>query len=85
MANRFKPNIYGYRAIMNSGEIQGVCLASASAMKNHADSMGSGRYSCDVRPGRVRCHAIVGTTDIVSRRSNAKHNTLRKSIDAGRL
>lgn len=85
MANKFEPNLAGYISIMNSLGIQARCLSSASAMRDKADSIGSGRYRCDVRPGKKRCHAIVGTTDIVSRRSNAKHNTLRKSIDAGRL
>ena len=69
---------------MNSRAIQDELLRRARAIKAHADSMGSGCYEADVQPGKNRAHAMVKTTDVVSMASNAKHNTLLKSLDAGR-
>lgn len=74
----------GARAILNSPEVQAELLQRAEAIKRHADSIGSGRYAADVQPGINRAHAMVKTTDTLSIRSNAKHNTLVKSLDAGR-
>lgn len=74
----------GARAILNSPEVQSELLGRAEAIKERADSMGSGEYAADVQPGRNRAHAMVKTTDAKSVRSNAKHNTLLKSLDAGR-
>lgn len=69
---------------MNSPEVQDALLERANAVKARADSMGSGTYAADVRPGKNRAHAMVKTTDAKSRASNAKHNSLLKSLDAGR-
>lgn len=74
----------GARALMNSQEMQDDLLERANRIKDRADSVGSGRYKADVQPGKTRAHARVKTTDIVSMASNRKHNTLLKSIDAGR-
>lgn len=81
----FKPNRAAFRQIMKSGPIRALLAQSASLMKASADSMGSGVYAADVRDGAVSAHGMVKTTDIISRRSNAKHNSLLKSIDAGRV
>lgn len=83
MANIYKPKPGALKQLMNSGEMQGMITRSANQMKTSADSMGSGRYSVKTGMGKVSFHAIVGTTDIVSRRSNAKHNSLLKSISSG--
>ena len=77
-------NHAGARAIMNSGVVQGELLNRASRICGTANSIGSGRFVADVQPGKNRAHAMVKTTDAKSRRSNAKHNTLLKSLDAGR-
>lgn len=69
---------------MNSPEVQDALLERANAIKARADSMGSGTYEADVRPGKNRAHAMVKTVDAKSRASNAKHNSLLKSLDAGR-
>lgn len=74
----------GAREIMNSQEMQQDLLERAQRIKSRADSVGSGRYEADVRPGKTRAHAMVKTTDVVSMASNKKHNTLLKSMDAGR-
>ena len=77
-------NHAGSAEILNSPEVQGELLRRAQAIKARADGMGSGTYEADVQPGRTRAHAMVKTTDALSARSNAKHNPLLKSLDAGR-
>lgn len=74
----------GARALLNSNEVMGDLLSRAERMRDRAQSMGSGAYEADVRPGRNRAHAMVKTTDARSMASNAKHNSLLKSLDAGR-
>lgn len=74
----------GARQILNSQEIQDDLLERANRIKSKADSIGSGKYVADVRPGKNRAHAMVKTTDARSMASNRKHNTLLKSVDAGR-
>lgn len=74
----------GARALMRSPEVQADLLARAERMRDKADSMGSGRYAADVIAGKNRAHARIKTTDDLSKASNLKHNSLLKSIDAGR-
>ncbi|MBX9035034.1 hypothetical protein [Gordonibacter massiliensis (ex Traore et al. 2017)] len=80
----------GSRELLNSVEVQVDLLDRAQAIKKRAESVGSGEYDADVRAGANRAHAMVKTPPGKSRRaalaraSNAKHNTLLKSIDAGR-
>lgn len=77
-------NSAGARQLLNSEEIQWDLYDRAQRIRAKADSVGSGKYKADVRPGKNRAHAMVKTTDIVSMASNRKHNTLVKSLDAGR-
>lgn len=85
MANvKVKINSSGARQLLNSTPVQGELLKRAEKIKARADGIGSGKYSADVQPGKNRAHAMVKTTDIISKRSNAKHNTLLKSMDAGK-
>lgn len=77
-------NLSGCRALMRSPEVQADLLARAERIRDKADSMGSGRFAADVIPGKNRAHARAKTTDNFSRGSNLKHNSLLKSIDAGR-
>lgn len=76
----------GSIALMNSAEVQGDLLERAERIKAHADGMGSGRYVADVQPGKTRAHAMVKTPDgdFKTMASQRKHNTLLKSMDAGR-
>lgn len=76
-------NHAGAREILNSSGVQSNLLSRAQRIKAQADSMGSGIYAADVQPGKNRAHAMVKTTDAQSMASNAKHNTLVKSLDAG--
>lgn len=77
-------NPAGARAVMNSQGVRNELLRRAMNIKDVADSIGSATYAADVQEGRNRAHAMVKTTDRHSRASNAKHNTLLKSLDAGR-
>ena len=79
-----KMNSSGARKILNGSAVQGDLLRRAEKIKASADGMGSGKYAADVRPGKNRAHAMVKTTDFISKKSNAKHNTLLKSINAGK-
>lgn len=81
----FKANRGALIEIMQSGPVESLLLQSAQQMKDAADSVGSGKYEADVMIGKVSAHAMVKTTDYLSMVSNAKHNTLLKSIDAGRV
>ncbi|MEG1433902.1 hypothetical protein [Eubacterium sp.] len=75
-------NSSGARQLLNSAAVQGELLKRAEKIKARADGMGSGKYTADVQPGKNRAHAMVKTTDIVSRASNANNNTLVKSLGA---
>lgn len=79
-------NASGSVSLMNSAEMQADLLGRAERIKAHADSMGSGKYIADVQPGRTRAHAMVKTPekDFRAMASQRKHNSLLKSMDAGR-
>lgn len=81
---KVKISIHACNELRNSKEVQQYILERAERIKAKADSIGSGKYVADVQPGRTRAHSMVKTTDAKSMASNAKHNTLLKSIDAGR-
>ena len=81
---KVKIHISACNELRNSEEVQQYILERAERIKAKADSIGSGKYIADVQPGRTRAHGMVKTTDAKSMASNAKHNTLLKSIDAGR-
>lgn len=88
MANKVKVYMKnkGSRALLNSSEVQADLLSRAGRIKARADSIGSGRYEADVQPGKTRAHAMVKTPsgDFRTMASQRKHNTLLKSLDAGR-
>lgn len=79
-------NRAGSIALMNSAEMQADLLERAERIKARADGMGSGKYVADVQPGKTRAHAMVKTPkgDFKTMASQRKHNTLLKSMDAGR-
>lgn len=83
---KVKMNSAGAREVMNSSGVQSDLLARANRIKARADGIGSGKYVADVQPGRNRAHAMVKTPsgDLRTMRSQAKHNSLLKSMDAGR-
>ena len=74
----------GSIALLNSEGVQQDLLRRAERIKASADSMGSGEYVADVRPGKTRAHARVKTAGTWrDYYSNRKHNSLLKSLDAG--
>lgn len=77
-------NHAGARSLLNGEAVQADLMARAERIADRAGSMGSGEYVADVMPGRNRAHARASTTDARSIVSNAKHNSLIKSMDAGR-
>lgn len=81
---RVKMNIPGCIAYRNSESVQADLLSRAKRIQTQAETFGSGRYVADVQPGRTRAHAMVKTTDARSMASNAKHNSLLRSLSAGR-
>lgn len=81
---KIKMNIAGITEIRNSKEVQDDLLERAERIKEKAETFGSGKYIADVQPGKKRAHAMVKTTDYRSMASNAKHNSLLKSLDAGK-
>lgn len=87
---RVRINPAGARAVLNSSEVQAELLRRANLVKERAESFGSGKYDADVQAGKTRAHALVKTKPgksseaYRSRRSNAKHNSIAKSIDAAK-
>ncbi|WP_019148783.1 hypothetical protein [Timonella senegalensis] len=83
---RVKMNSAGAQAILNSPGVQADLLARAQAVQAVANSfIGDGEgFVADVQSGKNRAHAMVRTSDVVSRRANAKQNVLLSSLDAGR-
>lgn len=79
---KVKINYAGARVLRNSPEVQADLLRRARLIQARAGTSGA-EFDADVQPGKSRAHAIVRTTDLKSQRSNAKHNTLLKALDAG--
>lgn len=74
-------NHQGARDVLNSPEVQARLLEMGQAIR---DTCGLKGYVTDVQPGKNRSHCLVKTTDWASTFDNAKHNTILKSVDAGR-
>lgn len=70
------------RTMLNSQGVMNVVDVAARAIHQRACGMyGAEDYRLSpARKGKNRCHAIVGTGDRYSRRSNALHMTLKKSL-----
>ena len=67
--------------VMNSPECQAILMEHGQPIR---DACGLNGYVVDVQPGKTRAHCLVKTTDWASMWDNAKHNTILKSMDAGR-
>lgn len=68
--------------VMNSAEIQAELLDIAESIASTAslavpESLDG--YVADVQPGKTRAHAMVKTSDVMTRRAEAKHNLLLKA------
>lgn len=79
-------NHEGIEALLDSAGVQGDLMARGEAIKSRADAMDGCSYTLASRPGRKmgRHYVVVAANNIVARRKNNKHNTLLKSLDAGR-
>lgn len=77
-------NLAGCRAVRNSPEVQAKLLDMAQAIRASACAMDGCEYVADVKAGSSRAHAMVKAVGLDSIISNAKSNTLLKSLDAGR-
>ena len=81
---KVKMNIPGCIKYRNSESVQNDLLGRAQRITSQAETFGTGLYDADVQPGKTRAHAMVKTSGPRSMASNAKHNSLLKSLDAGR-
>ena len=81
---KVKADYAGMRAFMNGSECQRDCLSRAQRIANAASGVASGKFYADVQTGKNRCWAMAKATDYRAVASNAKHDSLIKSIDAGR-
>lgn len=78
MATKWNKNLQS--SILKSAEV-------AADIRRRGERVGAAAgpgFVVDFRVGKNRARASVGTTDIVSRRRNAKNNTLIRALEAGR-
>lgn len=87
---RVRINSAGARAVMLCGAVsaeldrRGRAIARAACSMAGEDAMRNPPFSADTRDGMNRARCIVGTTSPHGANHNSKHNTLVKSIGAGR-
>ena len=85
---RVKMNSAGAQALLKSGPIAADMLRRARAIAARANSQlgraDGGQFVADVITGKTRARAAVKAQGPYPRAHNRKHNTLLKSVDAGR-
>lgn len=70
-----------YRSsVLNSQGVQELLSGHAQRAVQIANSMGSATYDTDTQAGKNRAHALVWTPSLHAIYSNAKHNTLLKTL-----
>lgn len=80
---RFKANRAGISQMLKSQGVQGILREKADGVKSFAEGLsesGLAEYNSKVGVGKTRAIGLVGTTDRISRDSNAKHNSLEKAV-----
>ena len=79
-------NHAGVEALLSDSAVTSDLLARAERVKASADAMDGCDYAVTARPGRQggRPYVAVAANNAKARAKNAKHNTLLKSLDAGR-
>lgn len=79
-------NIKGIEATLSNPAVTAELERRGAAIKAAADGMGSATYAMETLPGYMggRPYVRVSARDWLAKASNAKHNTLLKSLDAGR-
>lgn len=88
---RVRMNSAGARALLNSGGAVSLVGSKAEAVASAAnaqvrspDGLRTPPFSSDSRSGRTRAHAIAYTSSIHGIYHNNKHDTLLRSLGAGR-
>lgn len=82
-----KVNRSAARAIMKSPGVRADLASRGERIARAAEAMSDSkraRFEAVEKDLKVSTHVFVQTTDPLSMASNAKHNSLVKSIDAGR-
>lgn len=79
-------NHAGVEALLDSPGIQADLQRRGAAIKSCADNMDGCEYTLASRPGRKggRHYVVVAANSRLAKRKNNKHNTLLKSLYAGR-
>lgn len=83
----FKINKSAARAIMKSPVVRGDLIVRAKRIRDAAEGMSvsrSAKYGVATFDNDVSAHAVVYTRNNASKYSNARHNSLVRSIEAGR-
>lgn len=83
---KVKMNSKGIEALLSDHAVTADLESRGRRIKAAADAAGSAEYDMAVRRGRKggRPYVVVAANSPKARASNAKHNTLLKSMDAGR-
>lgn len=87
---RVRINSAGARAVLASDGVAGklgdmaAAIAASANSKASPDNMRNDAYMSEVDSSGNRAHARVWTASPHGIRNNNKHNTLLKSLDAGR-
>lgn len=83
MSVKFVPNKAGFEQLLNDPAVQAMVSSKTNAVKAYAEGLsesGKAKYNAKVSKIGDRVTGLVGTTDAISRYSNAKHNSLAKGI-----
>lgn len=83
----FKVSRSAARALMKQPAVKSDLASRAQRIKNAAEGMsesGNAKYMVSTYDSAVSSHAVVYTANLAAKRSNAKHGSLVRSIEAGR-
>lgn len=82
----FEWNHEGAEALLRSAGVQDDLMARGKRIKDRADSSTGAKFALKKRKGRKggRPYVVVAANSHHAKAKNARHNTLLKSIDAGR-
>lgn len=75
------------RAIMKSPEVRADLVSRAERIKRAASEKsrsGRAEYMVSTYDGEVSAHAVVFTANNAAKHSNAKHDSLKRSMAAGK-
>lgn len=76
--NKFVASKSGFNEFRNEGFIQSECLSVAQDIGTRASGQTGVPVSCDVQPGKTRCHARASAT--VSRQSIGSKKWFAKGV-----